>query len=70
VRTYRLSGQGLVSSTTGSCEPPLSAYRILSPSIVRNCGLIDVVSEVFIETPFLTSVDALKTLDLVVKRFA
>ena len=22
---YRLSGQGLVSRTTGSCEPPLSA---------------------------------------------
>src|SRR5262245_45609074 len=48
---YRLSGQGLVSSTVGSLEPPLSAYRIRSPSIVRNCGLIDVVSEVLMETP-------------------
>jgi len=48
---YTLSVQGLVSSTAGSCEPPQSAYRILSPSIVRNCGLIDVFSEVLMETP-------------------
>src|SRR5262245_34527841 len=48
---YKLSGQGLVSSTAGSCAPPLSAYRIHSPSIVRNCALIDVFSEVLIETP-------------------
>ena len=48
---YRLSGQGLVSSTIGSCEPPLSAYRIFSPSIVRNCGSIDAVSEVVMTAP-------------------
>src|SRR5262245_24678957 len=50
---YRLSGQGLVSSIAGSCAPPLAAYRILSPSIVRNCGLIDVFNKVFMETPWL-----------------
>jgi hypothetical protein len=32
---YTLSGQGLVSTTAGSCEPPLSAYRIRTPSTVR-----------------------------------
>ena len=38
---YRLSGHGLVSSSVGSCEPPLSAYRIFRPSIVRNRGSIE-----------------------------
>jgi hypothetical protein len=47
-----LSGQGLVNSTTGSFEPPLSAYLILSPSIVRNCGSIEVVCEAVMTTPF------------------
>jgi hypothetical protein len=39
---YTLSGQGLVSSSAGYWEPPLSAYRILTPSTVRNwtCGVI------------------------------
>ena len=32
---YTLSGQGLVSRTVRSCEPPLSAYRIRAPSTVR-----------------------------------
>ena len=46
-----LSGHGLVSSSVRSCGPPLSAYRILTPSITRNCGVIDAVSEVFKTTP-------------------
>src|SRR3979411_181089 len=46
-----LSGQGPVSSITDSCGPPLSAYRIRNPSIVRNRGLTDAVSEVFIAAP-------------------
>src|SRR5262245_28793873 len=33
---YTLSGHGLVSSTVRSCPPPLSAYRIRTPSTVRN----------------------------------
>ena len=63
-----LSGHGLVSSIIGPSEPPLSAYRILSPSIVRNCGSIDVVCEVVMTVPFevgsgghVRSVSAAKT---------
>src|SRR6516225_224433 len=39
---YTLSGQGLVSRTTDSREPPLSAYRIRTPSTLRKrtCGVI------------------------------
>src|SRR5580658_3419749 len=33
---YTLSGHGLVRTTVGFCELPLSAYRIRTPSIVRN----------------------------------
>ena len=33
---YTLSGQGLVSRMVRSCEPPLSAYRIRTPSTARN----------------------------------
>src|SRR5262245_34723595 len=40
-----LSGHGLVSSITGSSTPPLTAYRIVSPSIVRCCGSIALVCE-------------------------
>jgi len=43
-----LSGHGLVNSTVGPCEPPLSAYRIVSPSNVRSCGSIEAVREVVI----------------------
>jgi hypothetical protein len=42
-----------------SCVPPLSAYRILSPSIDLNCGSIDVVNGVLIETPLCSVADAL-----------
>src|SRR5262245_50554820 len=49
-----LSGQGLVNSITGSSGPPLSAYRILSPSIVRNCASIDAVGDEFITLPSKT----------------
>src|ERR1700735_2695489 len=51
-KAYTLSGQGLVRRRVGACEPWVSAYRILRPSIVRNWGFIAAVSEVFIETPF------------------
>ena len=37
-----LSGHGLVSTSTGSFEVPLSAQRILNPSMSRNCGSIEV----------------------------
>jgi hypothetical protein len=47
-----LSGHGLVNRTTGSFDPPLSAYRILSPSIERNAGVIEVAREVLMTTPF------------------
>ena len=57
---YRLSGQGLVSRTVDSCVPPLSAYRILSPSIDLNSGSIDVVNGVLVETPLCSVADALK----------
>src|SRR5689334_4054668 len=46
-----LSGQGLVNSTTGFWSPALSAYRILSPSIVRNRGSIEVVCDVLMTAP-------------------
>jgi hypothetical protein len=46
-----LSGHGLVNNTTGSFGPALSAYLIFNPSIVRNCGSIDVVFEVVITVP-------------------
>ena len=38
-----LSGQGLVSKSTGPFDPPLSAHRILRPSTSRNPGSIEVV---------------------------
>jgi hypothetical protein len=51
-KAYRLSGQGLVSTTVGPCEPPpLSAYRIFTPSIVRNCGVIDAADELVPAVP-------------------
>ena len=56
---YRLSGQGLVSSIIGSCGPPLSAYRICTPSIIRNWGLIAAVSEVFMANSFRVWLSAL-----------
>ena len=37
-----LSGHGLVNSRTGFSEAPVSAYRIRKPSIVQNCGSIEV----------------------------
>ena len=36
---YTLSGQGLVRTTTGFCEPPLSAYRIRTPSMAPEADL-------------------------------
>ena len=41
-----LSGQGLVSNTVCSPAPPLSAYRIFSPSMIRNLGSIRAVNDV------------------------
>jgi hypothetical protein len=41
-----LSGHGLVNSNTGLFPPPLSAYLIFNPSIVRLRGSIDVTREV------------------------
>src|SRR5215468_3712223 len=46
-----LSGQGLVRRITGSFEPPLSAHRMFSPSIVRNCGSMAAVGEDVMTTP-------------------
>jgi hypothetical protein len=43
------TGQGLVSRTVRPYEPPLSALRILSPSIVWNCGLINAISGVLMD---------------------
>src|SRR3954471_1217426 len=45
-----LSGQGLVSSRVCPWVSPLSAYRIRTPSIARNCGWIDRLDVVDIRT--------------------
>ncbi len=47
---WMLSGQGLSRSACSSrCS--LSAKRIFSPSIVRNCGSIDVFNAMLTATP-------------------
>src|SRR5262245_51066312 len=51
---YTLSGHGLVSSSVGPDDRPLSAYRILSPSRVPKSGLNDVVAELLTATPFVS----------------
>jgi hypothetical protein len=50
-KAYKLSGHGLVNSITGFFEPPLSAYLIFNPSIIRNRGSIDEACETLTSTP-------------------